>query len=377
MLATAVDAPFDSPDYSFEVKWDGLRCLCAVSGGSVRLFSRNRRDITRSFPELNELHRAVAVYDGLFDGELCVFRDALPNFHAVQRRNLLGTDRAIMRAAVEEPALYIIFDVLRRDNEDTMPLPWLERRRRLEDMWRGADGAILSDPVRERGVALFNLSTEQGLEGVVAKRHDGPYIPGRRTRHWLKVRHVRELDCVIGGYVPRGSHHNDLASLALGLFESDPERHLEDRRLHSDDRRSYVNEPRRLEGPHRSNVQEKRLQERTPDLSAQDERRREDTDRRHEDADRLVYVGNVGTGFSARTRRELLELLTSLRIDRPPFDVNHSSPPPPAMIPVAPRLVCRVAYSEFTPAGHLRHPTFRGLRDDQLPTDCTMPPERS
>lgn len=319
MLATSVDTPFDSPNYSFEVKWDGLRCLCLLATGRIRLFSRNRREITRLFPELQGIHRSFVITDGLFDGELCVFRDGVPDFHSVQRRNLLETDRAVMRAASEAPAVYVVFDMLRGAGEDTMPLPWSERRRRLEDSWRGADGAVLSEPVHERGRALFAAGAERGLEGIVAKRYDSPYVPGRRTRHWLKVRNEKEIDCVIVGYVRRGVA--DLASLALGLYRSE-------------DTLGVAPVPK------------------------------------------LVYVGNVGTGFTSETRRKLVKLLSTLHTDQLPFDWRHPSSPLPPIIPVAPRLVCRVAYLAFTPAGHLRHAVFRGLRSDRSPIECALPSNR-
>lgn len=306
MLATAIDAPFDSPDYSFEVKWDGLRCLCVVDNDQVRLYSRNRRDITRRFPELHNMAGAFSVAKGLFDGELCVFSGGLPDFDSVRRRNVLDGDGVIRRAAAQAPALYIVFDVLHLAGEDIMPLPWSERRRRLEVVWQDGNGAVLSDAVRERGRQLFTAAARLGLEGIVAKRHDSSYVPGRRTRHWLKIRHEQEIDCVIGGYNPRGVA--DIASLALGLYEED----------------------RRGSGR------------------------------------RLVYVGNVGSGFTARARRDLIQLLLPLHTDRSPF-VDGPTP----IQPVAPRLVCRVAYLTFTPAGHLRHSTFRGLRHDKLPEECT------
>lgn len=316
MLASAVDEAFDAPDYSFEVKWDGLRCLCAVDDGTVQLFSRNRRDMTRQFPELHDIHRAFSTAQALFDGELCVFSEQLPDFDTIRRRNVLDAERAIIRAATETPATYIVFDTLRLAGEDVMQLPWSERRRRLEAVWNEGPGAVLSDTVPERGRALFAAVTQQGLEGIIAKRHDAPYVAGRRTRHWLKVRNQAEIDCVVGGFVPRGS--SDFASLALGLYVSG--------------------------------------------------------DGDAADTDRLVYVGNVGTGFPTHKRHQLMQRLVRLHTARPPF--GPTVPSRPSMRWVVPTLVCRVAYLQFTPAGHLRHATFRGIRDDKSPRACTWPPER-
>lgn len=303
MLATSADAPFDATDYSFEVKWDGIRCLCVVDDGRVRLFSRHGRNISGLFPELMNAHESFTVPKALFDGELCVFTDGKPDFDAVRRRNVLGDTRTIAREAAEHPAVYIVFDVLRLGGEETMSLPWLARRERLVKTWKEGAGVVVADAVHERGRALFDATRRLGLEGIVAKHHHGPYVPGRRTRHWLKIRHQRELDGVIGGYTPRGT--KDLASLALGLYHK-PAGHG------------------------------------------------------------LVYVGNVGTGFDEATRAHLLERLRALHTEVSPF-----LPPAPDVVPVAPRLVCRVAYLEMTAAGRLRHAVFRGLREDKEPAECT------
>lgn len=257
MLASAADAAFDSPDYSFEVKWDGIRCLCLVEHGRSSLYSRHGREITDRFPELSGTARAFSVSKGLFDGELCVFNAGKPDFQAVQRRNALHKPGAVARAAAETPAVFVVFDVLRLGAADTIRLRWIERRQRLQDAWRGGPGVVISDAVPLRGRALFEATRKLGLEGIVAKHHGGPYVPGRRTRHWLKIRHRREADFVIGGYTPQG--RIGLASLAVGVYA----------------------QPEGLGG--------------------------------------LIYVGRVGTGFSQATRGELLALLRPLHTDDSPF----------------------------------------------------------
>lgn len=316
MLATPVPAPFDSADYVFEVKWDGLRCLCRLVNGTVQLFSRTGREITPLFPELQDAARAVRASTAVLDGEICVLEGGVPSFHRVQRRRLLTTAAAIRRAATHHPAVYMVFDWLERDGRELLALPWRDRRAALEDAWIGeAAHAALSPTVPERGRDLYAASVARGLEGIVAKRLDGPYVPGRRTRHWLKVRREQELDCVIGGYRPRGAL--DLGSLALGLYRSIP---------------AGAGPPK------------------------------------------LIYVGNVGTGFGAETRAELMERLLPLRTDRSPFAAAEPGPPR-GLQWVLPRLVVRVAYLELTPAGHLRHPVFRGLRNDKDPHACRFPME--
>ncbi|REJ35844.1 MAG: hypothetical protein DIU82_06635 [Bacillota bacterium] len=312
MLATPVPAPFDSPTYAFEVKWDGIRCLSRMENGRARFFSRTGRDITSQFPELQDIGQAVNLRSAVLDGEICVFEAGVPSFHRVQRRNLLTSAAAVQRAKASYPAVYVVFDLLHADGRDLLSVPWQDRRAALESAWRGdTDHTALSRAVLQRGRDLYAACINRGLEGVVAKRLDSPYVPGRRTRYWLKVRREQELDCVIGGYVPRGAL--DFRSLALGLYR------------------------RPGEGE-------------------------------------LIYVGNVGTGFAAETRAGIMRRLLPLRTAVPPFAVAGMAPPPKGTQWVLPRLVARVGYFELTPSGQLRHPVFRGLRDDKEPRECVLPP---
>lgn len=329
MLASAVRQPFDSAAYLFEVKWDGIRCLCKIDGAMAHLFSRTGRDITRLFPEMQRIPDALAARSAVLDGELCVLDGRTPSFHYIQRRNVLSADVAIRTAALEHPALYVVFDLLHIDGVDLLELPLAERRRRLEDVWRGTEHATLSTAVYERGRDLYAASVAQGLEGIVAKRLDSPYVPGRRTRHWLKVRHQRELDGVICGYTPR--RDGDFASLAIGLYAKP-----------------------------------------VTDAAAASPTKRP-----------LTYIGNVGAGFSEQARRDIMARLLPLKTASPPFMADPGTSE--ALLPtdshlrriptdtqwVRPQLVCRVGYLQFTPRGHLRHSTFLGLRDDKRPYECT------
>ncbi|MBO8142361.1 MAG: ATP-dependent DNA ligase [Firmicutes bacterium] len=321
MLPTLVDEPFDSPAYLFEPKWDGIRCLCLFEGETVRLYSRRGRDITAQFPELEGLGRAVAAKDAVLDGEICVFDGAAPSFHLVHRRMTLQASPAVRRAAAESPAVYVVFDLLRLDGEEQLAFPLQHRRKRLDSAWCGSDYGVLSPQVPQQGRQLFAESLARGLEGIVAKRADSPYIPGRRTRHWLKVRRRLETDCIIVGYRPSGSRA--VAALALGAYL-----------------------------PAASGPAERRLPQ-------------------------LRYVGTVAPALPPSAAHDLLSRLFPLRTGEPSFTVpaDGSNRPalPPGMQWVLPRLVCRIGYLELTPGGRLRHGTFLGLRDDKDPSACVLP----
>lgn len=169
MLATAGSLP-ESRSWSFEVKWDGIRCL-VQTGAEVRARSRPGRDLTAAFPELSSLPRRHAV----LDGELVVLgEDGRPDFEAVRRR---------MLGAPAEPAVFQPFDLLSLDGRDVTSEPYSHRRALLSELDLDVPSSY------DDGPSLFEATLSLGLEGVVAKRTDGRYLPGRRSRHWVKVKH--------------------------------------------------------------------------------------------------------------------------------------------------------------------------------------------
>ncbi|MFZ5768379.1 MAG: non-homologous end-joining DNA ligase [Bacillota bacterium] len=204
MLAYAAPAPFDSPRHLFEPKWDGYRCLAFVDGGVTRLQSRNLRDITGEFPGLEGLHRYLKARQAVVDGEITAWEQGRPSFSALQAR----TGRLV----------FVAFDLLELEGRELMDRPLAERREVLERVVQeetaGGDLA-LSPVVPERGRELFAKAARLGLEGVVGKERDSPYLPGQRSRYWLKVKVRRTADCVIVGY--RLAPGGGLGSLVLAV----------------------------------------------------------------------------------------------------------------------------------------------------------------
>ena len=185
MLAKLGPLPRDEERYGFEVKWDGVRAIAYAEPGRLRLQSRNLNDITARYPEVRGLARELGARTAVLDGEVVAFdEEGRPSFERLQRRMHLASDSQVRRQAKANPVAYVIFDLLHLDGESLMSRPYAERRARLEEL--GLDGPGWQTP-RHRvgdGAALLAATAEQGLEGVIAKRLDSPYEPGKRSGAW-------------------------------------------------------------------------------------------------------------------------------------------------------------------------------------------------
>lgn len=188
MLAVAVPEPFDSDDYLFEIKWDGIRCLAFVEGGRARLQSRELIDITGQFPELSSL--AYLPEGTVLDGELVAMEGTKPCLGKIQGRALLQDRHRIELTSQCSPVVYVVFDLIYLDGEPLLAKPLLDRRPHLEQLLSGCQGdrIILSKVVLGQGSDLFHAVENQGLEGIMAKSLDGHYRPGKRTVLWKKTK---------------------------------------------------------------------------------------------------------------------------------------------------------------------------------------------
>jgi len=221
MMARLSALPRNDRDYAFEVKWDGVRTIAYVEGGRVRLESRTLRDVTPQYPELRRLGRELGSRRAVLDGEVVAFDEqGRPNFQRLQPRMHLSSESAIRRRATEIPVTYMIFDVLWLEGHSKMDLPYTERRALLEEL--DLNGEHWRTPTYHvgDGKAMLKASDEQGLEGVVAKRLDSRYEPGKRSGAWLKVKNHMSQELVIGGWLPgQGGRSSTLGSLAVGFYE--------------------------------------------------------------------------------------------------------------------------------------------------------------
>jgi len=216
MLAVAA-GPFDHPDYIFEVKWDGYRCLAYLEAGNTTLVSRNLKNITPHFPDLGDMHRQVQKTAVILDGEIITLQDGQPSFAALQSRARLTDRQRINRAAQSTPALYMAFDILYCQGNSLLELPLSERFEELKTVVEPNRLVVVSDGVRGDGISFFRACVDKGLEGMMAKRMDSRYLPGTRSPLWKKIRATRDADLVICGY-RKGKGGRRLGSLILGAW---------------------------------------------------------------------------------------------------------------------------------------------------------------
>lgn len=216
MLATPVGpggAPPSGPQWSHEVKWDGMRVVADVRDGQVRLFSRNETEATIAFPEVVTAPPGLA--DAMLDGEVVAMVDGRPSFAALAERMHVRDRRRAAALAERAPVSYLLFDVVRLYGVDLLSRPLEERRGTLSRLELNERWQV--PPDYEDGAALAAATLEQGLEGVVSKRRASRYQPGRRSPDWLKLHHRSTQTAVIGGWRPQTGTSSRIGSLLLGL----------------------------------------------------------------------------------------------------------------------------------------------------------------
>jgi len=317
MLATVgSEADLDDDSWSWEMKWDGMRALAYVSltEQGVRLITRNGNDVTSSYPDLMaDLLSATArdpeTDSAVLDGEIvAVDTRGRPDFGLLQKRMKLTDAREIASAATHAPVQFMLFDVLELNGHSLTGLPYSERRDRL-DAAVAATGRVQVPPRFDGAFSeAFQTSRSLGLEGIMAKRLDSHYAAGRRSRDWVKIKHFRTQEVIVGGWRPgRGNRSGTIGSLLLGV---------------------------------------------PTDIG-------------------LHYVGRVGTGFGERDLTDIRSRLTRLVRKTTPFsDVPQQDAQ--SAIWVRPSLVAEVEFAEWTATGRLRQPSWRGWRPDKAPDDITI-----
>src|SRR5262245_40681121 len=217
MLARPAQKPPSSKDYIYELKWDGIRALISLDEGQVRIYGRNRLDLTKQFPELLIPDQAFRATAALFDGEIvCLEPDGRPNFRNVIHRMQQKSESAIERARAKHPAVCYLFDCLYLDGRPIVHEPLTRRREWLADAIRKGTPYRVSEVV-EDGAAFLEAVKEAGLEGVMAKQRDSVYLPGKRTDSWLKIKTRQSTECLIIGFTRgKGDRETTFGALHLG-----------------------------------------------------------------------------------------------------------------------------------------------------------------
>ena len=215
------DVP-EAPDYLYEVKWDGIRAMVSLDEGQLMLRSRNQRDITRYFPELLIPDQAFRATCGLFDTEIvCLDPEGKPVFEHSVWRLLQTGESGIARAKAKHPAVCYVFDCLYLDGRAILNEPLTRRREWMADAIRQNEVYRTSESFDE-GLPLFEAAKRMGLEGIMAKERDSPYVPGKRTSYWYKIKARQTIECIIIGYTRgKGDREASFGALHLARYQGE------------------------------------------------------------------------------------------------------------------------------------------------------------
>ncbi|HEY7400881.1 MAG TPA: non-homologous end-joining DNA ligase [Actinomycetota bacterium] len=301
---------FDDPAWSFEPKMDGIRCLAYLTTGETSLFTRNGRDATAQYPDIHMIHELVDQVNAVVDGEIVAFdRDGKNSFEALQQRMNLLNEREIKRASAAIPVSLVAFDLLWLDGRDTTGLPIEERRELLSLIVEPDHRLQLTTFVDGEGTSFVEAARSLGLEGVVAKKKGSKYLPGRRSDTWRKIKLINTQDCVILGWTPGlRGRSSTFGALLVGAL----------------------------------------------------------------DDGELVWIGQVGTGFTDKMLEHVVKLLEPLERRTPPIE-DRELARHPEYTWFEPEICCEVEYLEITKSTHkMRAPSFKGLRPDKTPEECVL-----
>lgn len=300
MLATLADSPSDAPGWTFEIKWDGFRSISYLDNQSVDIRSRNNKRFNEKFYPLRVALEQWNV-KAVVDGEIIVMNEkGYPDFSALQT----------WRSEADGELVYFVFDILWYDGYDLTGVPLSQRRQVLKQIIPTAGPLRLSENFDVTGKELMTLAGTMGLEGIVAKKENSLYLPGQRTRDWLKIKTIKQQEVIIGGYTRNENSSKLFSALLLGIY--------------------------------RDGV--------------------------------LEFIGPVGTGFTTQVQKDILKKLKSLETSKCPFpevpDYNKPSrfrpnPPRAEVVWVKPEVVAEVNYRTLGSDGTFRHPSFKGLREDK------------
>lgn len=312
MLAKPSSLPQADRDYAYEIKWDGIRAVIYAKIGGILLSSRNLRDITSQYPELAQL-KEYLTQDTILDGEIVALdSEGRPSFELLQSRMGLSSTEVIQKKMKQVPVTYIIFDVLQLGDKSLLKNSFIDRREILTNLKLSGPFWQTSTYSVGDGASFLAVSRQLNLEGIIAKRLNSIYLPGKRTDDWLKIKNQKRQELVIGGWVPgKGSRAGRIGAVLVGYYDILPEQI------------SNVNQPQKL-----------------------------------------IYAGKVGTGFSVAELDKLGSLLTKLQSDKSPYAAKV---PVKDAVFVEPRLIAEFEFTEWTTGNTLRHPSYKGLRNDKDP----------
>ncbi len=301
--------PFDSEDFIFEPKWDGLRAILFKNGNRIELQNRNLKDVTAGYPELQSLATNIRAKNAIIDGEAVILnKKGLPDFGKMQNRFGINDPKQAEVLGKTLPVTYVAFDLLHLNGKDLISRPLEERKSHLKTVLREGPHLIFGDHIEREGRKFYDGASKKGFEGVIAKRRDSFYFPGVRADSWIKIKGVRTMDCIVVGFTRgEGSRASSFGALVVAVYGRD-----------------------------RS----------------------------------LVHVGNVGGGFNNKSLEEITPKAYRLARKKPVIEGPVDAPSPITW--VQPRIVCEVKYGSMTHENKLRFPRFSRIRTDKSPEECRL-----
>ena len=218
MLATLTRRAFSDPGWIFERKLDGIRCLAFRQSDTVRLLSRNRLDLTSTYPEVTDAVAAQADDQFVIDGEVVAFEGARTSFSLLQQRSGISDRRRALQSRVK--VSYYVFDLLHLDGFDLRSLSLLTRKALLDSSIQFSEPLVFTEHEKGEGEAIFESACAKGWEGVIAKRADSAYS-SRRSTNWLKVKCVGGQEFVVAGFTDPSGSRTAFGALLLGYYDGD------------------------------------------------------------------------------------------------------------------------------------------------------------
>ncbi len=295
MLAKLRDEAFDSPEWIFEIKWDGYRAIAEIKDRDVNLYSRNHISFNHKYAPVVEALKSFG-HNVVLDGEIVVLNtDGISSFQMLQQYD----------EKPEADLYYCVFDILFLDGHDLRGLPLTERKQQLKEIWHDLPNLRYSDHIEQNGKKFFELAKKNKLEGIMAKKADSIYRLGTRSDQWLKIKISKAQEAIICGFTAPRRSRKDFGALILGAYEKE----------------------------------------------------------------RLVYIGHTGGGFNTSLLTSTLKVMKPLIQKESPFDVKIKTNEKVTW--VKPKLVCEIAFAEWTNEGHMRQPIFQGMRVDKKAHEVT------
>jgi len=295
MLAKTKEASFDSPEYIFEIKWDGYRAVAEIQNGIANLYSRNQLSFNQKFPLLVDALKGLG-HNAMLDGEIVILTEqGISNFQLLQQYEVAPSPRLY----------YCVFDLLHLNGFDTTSLPLIERKKFLQEILKDHPHLKFSDHIESEGIAFYELARQNKLEGIIAKKANSPYRVGTRSDEWLKIKFRKSQEAIICGFTAPKNSRKYFGALVLGAYENN----------------------------------------------------------------KLVYLGNVGSGFSEQLLESISEQLKPIVQPLTPFEFKLKTIE--KITWAKPELVCDIAFHEWTTEGHFRQPVFQKMRTDKKAIDVT------